>query len=240
VLGSQLLDKSLHAAGQSSAGGSGDELLPSTDEVMFVDPNDNPEVIADGTISGGPPCKSIFEVLISESLDTALAVLQACIYSGLLCRQRHTQSCLTRFAPDMQDGLGANFSMLYDPGSEITLLAPSEAAFQKQGFNDSALPDANVTIELSEIWVLSRPISAAPDGSKKFMVPSIRGHNVTFSGSLNETDVAANGTTARIIQAIPACKSWVHLIDSILGLKIVEMLGNDTQPFQNATGVVST
>jgi hypothetical protein len=79
VLGSLLVDEPVVTTGQASSDGSGDQnLVPGSDEVMFVGPFDgNTEVLGDGTVSGGAPCKSIFEVLIAERLETARAVLQA-------------------------------------------------------------------------------------------------------------------------------------------------------------------
>ena len=73
-----------------------DQIPAPEDEVMFGTPVGNPDVLADGTVSGGTPCKSIFEVLIAERLDTARAVLQAwrsprtCLILSLLAQPQGT------------------------------------------------------------------------------------------------------------------------------------------------------
>ena len=120
---------------------------------------------------------------------------------------------------DMQAGLGQNFSMLIHPGAELTLLAPSEAAFELLGFNSSVLPAANITMQLSETWVLQQAINTSSAATAKVVVPSLLGHsNVTLCGGANGTEAVVNGNSSRILQPdIPACKSWVHVIESVLG-----------------------
>lgn len=110
--------------------------------------------------------------------------------------------------------------MLINPGAELTLLAPTEAAFQLLGFNFSMLPAANVSMQLAQTWVLKQPVSTSASATAEFVAPSLLGHNVTFGAGVNganQTEVVFNGTASRVIQAdIPACRSWVHLIDSVL------------------------
>lgn len=84
VLSSLEIEDRIPTTGQLSAGGV-DQMPASGDEVLFGSPvDDNPDVLLDGTVSGGTPCKSIFEVLIAERLDTARAVLQACCSPRML------------------------------------------------------------------------------------------------------------------------------------------------------------
>lgn len=109
--------------------------------------------------------------------------------------------------------------MLVHPGSELTLLSPSEAAFKLLGFNSSVLPAANVSIQLSETWVLQQAISTSSAATVNVTAPSLLGHNVTLFGGVNSTEAVVNGTSSRILQPdIPACKSWVHVIETVLGL----------------------
>ena len=119
---------------------------------------------------------------------------------------------------DMQAGLGQNFSMLIHPGAELTLLAPSEAAFELLGYNSSVLPAANVTMQLSETWVLQQAINTSSVATANVVAPSLLGNNVTLCEGVNGTEVVVNGNSSRILQAdIPACKSWVHVTESVLG-----------------------
>jgi hypothetical protein len=122
-------------------------------------------------------------------------------------------------ATDMQAGLGRSFSMLLHPGAELTLLAPSDAAFQLLGFNSTVLPPVSVAMHLSETWVLQHPVNTAAAASVEIVETSLLGQNVTFSPGVNETTVATNCTSSVIVQAdIPACRSWVHKLGSVLGL----------------------
>jgi hypothetical protein len=53
------------------------EVLPANDEVLIGPiPTGQDGVLSDGTVYGGTPCKSIFEVLIAQELSTARAILQ--------------------------------------------------------------------------------------------------------------------------------------------------------------------
>lgn len=119
----------------------------------------------------------------------------------------------------MQVGLGTNFSMLIHPGAELTLLAPSEAAFQRLGFNSSVLPVAEMATQMSKTWVLQRPVNVALSTDSDMLALSLLGHNVTFRAAATGTEVIAKGAVASIAQAnLPACKSWVHILDGVLGL----------------------
>lgn len=81
VLGS--LDEPKTTTGQPGSGPSDDQILATGgDEVLFVPVGNPGDVLIDGTVSGGTPCKSIFEVLIAERLDTTQAVLQASVLLG--------------------------------------------------------------------------------------------------------------------------------------------------------------
>lgn len=87
VLGSLLLVDEPISTEQSGFGSSSDEQIPISrgDEVLFAGTTfggGHPDVLHDGTVSGGSPCKSIFEVLVAERLDTSRAVLQAWILFG--------------------------------------------------------------------------------------------------------------------------------------------------------------
>jgi uncharacterized surface protein with fasciclin (FAS1) repeats len=126
-------------------------------------------------------------------------------------------------------GLERNFSMLITPRAELTLLAPTEAAFFQHGFNESNLPAANVSAILAKTWILDRPVSLNSTGPLSInstrpgnvTAMSLLGDTVTFTTTANGTLVGVNGTMGTITTAdIPACASWVHVVDAVLPLEV--------------------
>eukprot|EP00892_Ulva_mutabilis_P001879 jgi/Ulvmu1/11692/UM008_0102.1 len=147
----------------------------------------NNDTLFEGTVSGGPPCKSILEVLLSERLDTTRAVLQA--------------------------GLGRAFGQVISPFAEMTLLAPSEASFAETGYNSTNLPSLIVATMLARRYLIDTPYDTRM-GEMLQTITSIDGELLTFKRLGDITAVKLNGTTVNITKPdIPACRSYVHVIN---------------------------
>lgn len=147
------------------------------------------------------PCSSLFELLYERQLYTAAHVFRV--------------------------GLGRASTMLFDPFTAITLLAPSETAFAKINLTENSTPDATWK-SLAEAHVLpgtitSRDVACSRrDGSFTLDAQTWNTRDITLHINMNATLTSISqaggqgdcNCTAHVSKPdVPACLSVLHVLD---------------------------
>lgn len=144
------------------------------------------------------PCSSIFELLYEKQLYTAAQVLRV--------------------------GLGRESTMLFDPFTAITVLAPTDASFAKVGVGENTQPNATWK-SIAESHVLPGVITSKDiacsrrEGSRILGAQTWNTIDVTLTIDATAVlrQVASRASTASVSQAdVPACLSVLHVLGDVL------------------------
>ena len=174
-----------------------------TDTFAEITPPIVPSASGGGIISNAPivnPCSSLFELLYERQLYTAAHVLRV--------------------------GLGRESTMLFDPFTAITLLAPSEQAFARMNLNESSAPNPTWT-PMAEAHVLpgtitSRDIACSKrGGSFTLDAQTWNSKQITLridkNATLTAITHAGDNSPVQVEQAdVPACLSVLHVLDRVI------------------------
>lgn len=143
------------------------------------------------------PCSSLFELLYKEELYTAAHVFRV--------------------------GLGRESTMLFDPFTAITLLAPSDKAFAKMNITENSVPDptwkAMAEAHLLPGTITSRDIACSKrDGSFTLDAQTWNTRDVTLRinprATLVKVEYADGTSSAQVTKAdVAACLSVLHVLD---------------------------
>lgn len=165
-------------------------------------PTTAPTTTTDGLLSNAPvsdPCSSLFELLYEKGLYTAAHVYRI--------------------------GLGRSGTMLFDPFTSITLLAPSDTAFAAVNITEDSAPDPTWR-SLAESHLLpgaitSRDVACSKKGGSYTLdAESWASHVLTLhiDGKSKLSTISRSGhASVSVVNAdIPGCYSVLHVIDRVM------------------------